>query len=163
MDDHHKNNFLEIYDKYAEPVFRHCCIRTADREKAKDIVQDVFLKTWKYLEQGKKIENPKAFVYRVANNLIIDDYRKKRPDSLDELRAMGFEPVGASVQSVELAAETRVALELVARLDPAYRDILLMRFVDDLSISEIAAVMEMSENAVSVRIHRGIEKLKELL
>ena len=57
-----------------------------------DLVQDTFMKTWKYLAKGGKIEMMKAFLYHILNNLIIDEYRKHKTSSLDDLMDKGFEP-----------------------------------------------------------------------
>ena len=70
--------FLAAYDEYSDALFRHCMIRVRDRDVAKDIVQETFSRTWLYLSEGKKVEYIRAFLYRVANNLIVDGARKKK-------------------------------------------------------------------------------------
>ena len=87
-----ERQFLELYENLAEPLFRHCYFRLSDREKARDLMQESFTRTWERLVDGEKIKNLKAFVYRVANNLIIDIYRKKKESSLDLLQEDGFDP-----------------------------------------------------------------------
>lgn len=158
-----KNVFLEAYKELSEPIFRHCFIRVSDREKAKDITQETFIRVWKYLQGGEKINNTKAFVFKIANNLIIDNYRKKKTDSLDLMKESGFEIVGDEPGAVRLSAEIRNALETIHKIEPKYKEVLIMRFVDDLTIGEIAGILKETENSISVRIHRGINKLKELL
>src|SRR3990167_2535302 len=63
-----------------------------DRTISEDLVQDTFMKTWKYLVRGGKIDLMKAFLYHVLNDLIVDEYRKKKTTSLDALQEKGFEP-----------------------------------------------------------------------
>src|SRR3989344_280465 len=87
-----ERDFLAAYDEHADALFRHCLIRVRDREIAKDIVQETFSRTWKYLSEGKEVDYIRAFLYRVANNLIVDGSRKKKTSSLDALMEEdGFE------------------------------------------------------------------------
>lgn len=156
--------FLKAYDAYADALFRHCLIRVRDRELAKDVVQDTFSKTWLYLADCKKIGHIRAFLYRVANNLIVDAVRKKRSVSLDSMQENdGFEPVDESVISPEVRPEAREALKHLDSLDEIYRTAITMRFLDQLSPKEISQALGVSENVVSVRIHRGIERLNKLM
>src|SRR5258708_4751537 len=91
--------FLKSYDEHAEALFRHVLIRVRDRDIAKDIVQETFSRTWFYLSEGKKVEYIRAFVYRIANNLIVDGSRKKKSASLDAMMDEdGYEPVDESIR-----------------------------------------------------------------
>ena len=74
--------FTKAYDELSDAIFRHCWFRIGDRERAKDLMQETFTKSWQYISRGEKVDNLKAFLYRVANNLIIDEYRKKKELSL---------------------------------------------------------------------------------
>ncbi len=154
-----EKQFLEAYDKYADAIFRHCYFRLMDRERARDLMQDVFLRTWDYLQKGATIENIRAFLYRVANNLVIDSVRKKSAVSLDFLQEQGFDP--AKEEKAGATGEVSEVLRYVSLIEPQYRDVLLMRYVDDMGPKEIAEILEESENAVSVRLNRGIKKLRE--
>ena len=159
--------FSESYDKYSDAIFRYCLYQTSNREKALDLTQDTFIKTWEYLSNNnsKKIENLRAFLYKVAINLIIDYRRKKKADSLDQMTEAGFDVRSeideASVQ--ENAFDGKIALKALKNLDEKYKDVLTLRFVEDMDIKEIAKILEESENNISVRIHRGLEKLKNVL
>ena len=157
-----ESSFLAIYEQFADMIFRHCYFRVSSRETAEDLTQESFMRIWNHLAEGKTIDNPKAFLYRVAGNMIIDYYRKKKNVSLDALSEEGFNPVGDDANSIENYAEGRHAFSLVAKIEQPYRDALIMRYVDGLSPSDMAKLVGESENTVSVRIHRGIEKLKKL-
>ncbi|MCE9541735.1 RNA polymerase sigma factor [Candidatus Kaiserbacteria bacterium] len=156
--------FLEAYDANSEALFRHCVIRVRDREAAKDIVQEAFSRTWLYLSEGKKVDHMRAFLYRVANNLIVDGSRKKKSASLDAMmEADGFEPVDESVKDFADTPASREAMHMLNGLDEIYRTAISMRYVDEMSPREIAVKLGVSENVVSVRIHRGIERLSKLM
>jgi len=158
-----EQEFLKGYDQYSDAIFRHCVFRVSDREKAKDIAQGTFVRLWGYMSQGKEIDNMRAFLYRIANNLIIDEYRKKKEDSLDKMRDeegfdIGFEPR----HDIEAKDDYVRAQALLERLPEKYREALVMRHIDGLSVKDIARLTHESENVISVRIHRAIEKLKSL-
>ena len=159
----YEKSFLDLYESCSDAVFRHCYYRVHDRELAKDLAQEAFMRVWNALRQGTQIDNQKAFLFRTANNLIIDHYRKKKESSLDVLAEDGFDPAGDDHEHVADAALAREALEAVHELDESYRTIILMRYVSDLSIGEIAEAIGESENVVSVRIHRAIKKLQKIL
>ena len=155
--------FIKTYDDHSDAIFRHCYFRVYNRDIAKDITQDTFTKTWQYLADGGEIENIKAFLYKTATNLIIDLSRKKQTISLETIRETGFEPSYDDSKDINNSIEVKRVLKIINKLDTAYKDAVIMRYVEDLSPKDIAKVLRESENNVSVRIHRGIKKLKELL
>ena len=165
--------FLEAFEAHADSLFRHAFFRISDRERARDLVQDTHLKAWDYLVGGGEIRQIKSFLYRILHNLIIDEYRKKSSDSLDEL--LEDEAAAPSVEALmsegsaretEDRVDERVIVEKIRSFIPQlpndYRIVVTLRFIDDLSIGEIAKTIGASENVVSVRIHRGIIKLRAL-
>lgn len=165
--------FLEAFDAHADSLFRHACFRLSDRERARDLTQDTFLKAWDYLEGGGEIQNIKSFLYRILHNLIIDEYRRKSSGSLDEL--LEDEAVAPAIEALmsegsaletEERVDERVLVEKIRSFIPElpedYRVAVTLRFIDDFSIGEIAKTTGVSENVVSVRIHRGIAKLRTL-
>ena len=159
-----EREFLAAYDEQADTLFRHVMLRARDRETAKDIVQETFSRTWLYLSQGKEIAYLRAFLFRVANNLIVDRSRRKRSASLDKMMEDdGFEPVDEAAADPLTIPQTREALDHLRSLDEIYQTAIRMRFFDNKSPKEIAAELGVTENVVSVRIHRGIERLSRLM
>lgn len=80
-----EREFTQAYEEHADALFRHCYFRVSNRERALELTQEAFMKTWDSVAQGKEINNYRAFLFRVLNNLIIDEYRKKKSTSLDAL------------------------------------------------------------------------------
>jgi RNA polymerase sigma-70 factor (ECF subfamily) len=150
----------QAYDEYSDAIFRYCTFKVSDREKAIDLTQDVFVKVWQYLLSGNEVENMKALLYKVARNLIIDEYRKKKFDSLDTMSEAGFEPADTGQLDTISIVEAGLLVERIKELPDAYSEVVFMRYVDDLSVKEIAEALGEQENNVSVRIHRGLHKLK---
>jgi RNA polymerase sigma-70 factor (ECF subfamily) len=90
-------------------------------------------------------------------------FRRKKEVSLEELSLQGFEPSGDEHERIVEGAAGREALAAVAHLEDEYRQIIVLRYVNDLSIGEIAEVTGETENVISVRIHRALKKLKSFL
>lgn len=158
-----EDQFLKMYEDHSDAIFRHCYFRIGyDRERAKDLTQETFSKTWSYLAQGKNIEKPKPFLYKVATNLIINFYHRKKEVSLDNIQEEGFDPGFDNRESLENFLAGRQVIKELDQIDPKYSQVVIMRYIDDLSPKEIAEVLGESENAVSVRIHRGLQKIKDL-
>ncbi len=160
-----EKEFLQAYDLYADAIFRHCYFRINDRERAKELMQEVMIKAWLYLKEGKKIDNIRALLYKMASNIVIDEVRKKKAVSLDELKEEGFEPQDKIDQEEEI--ETKMEVEKVMtclpKMNSKYREIFVMRYVDQLSPKEIADIVGETENLVSVRLNRAIKQLRQLL
>jgi RNA polymerase sigma-70 factor (ECF subfamily) len=158
-----EEQFLQVYEKHSDAIFRYCYFRLYNREKAKDIAQDAFMKAWVYLQEGNTIDNLRAFIYRVANNLIIDYVRKKKESSLEMLEESGFNPSVDGKQKEEQRIDGLFVQETLNLLEEEYRDVVYMRYIEELAPREIAQILDESVNVISVRIHRGLKKLKILI
>jgi RNA polymerase sigma-70 factor (ECF subfamily) len=158
-----KKGFEEAYDEHSDSVFRRCLFKVSDREVAKDITQETFVRLWDYFSSGEDIKNPKALAFRIANNLIIDHYRKKSSDSLDIMQEAGFDPSGDEDEQIVFSADKDFAIKIISSLPDMYREVIMLRFVDEMTPQEIAEIVGESENVVSVRIHRGLKKIQVIL
>lgn len=158
-----KKEFLQAYDKCADAIYRHLFFKTCDTELSKDLTQETFMKTWQYMAAGKQIENIKAFLYKIAGNLVIDNSRKKKEMSLDALEEAGAQFAQRDDDEFSDKVELERVRIAVDKLSEKYREIVLLRYVDDLSLKEIAHLKAISTNVVSVRINRAITKLRKLL
>jgi len=154
--------FLAAYDLHADGIFRFIVSKTSNTEVAHDLVQETFTKAWDYCAKGNTVEQWKPFLFRTAYNLIVDYYRKKRSVSLDELgENQGFIAPDTNTLSASDEAEHARLRAIVGEMDDTYRDILMLRYIEDMSVKEIATTLNLRENVVSVRIHRGIKLLRE--
>ncbi len=163
--------FTKAYDEYADALFRHCTFRLSHRERALELVQDTFMKTWDVVRKGEKVQNIRALLYQVLNNLIIDEYRKKKQVSLDGLLEQEGVSEGtfSDLQTGSLADTShmldteRTAVRVRAQLSELkdnYRQVLILRYIDGLRVQEIAKVLGESQNAISVRINRALKKME---
>ncbi len=155
-----KKEFEAAYEAHADALFRYCFFKTGDRELAKDMLQDIFVKAWVYM-QDNKVLLIRPFLYRLARNAVIDWYRKKKVTSLENLMEQGFDP--ADKQSdTSLFAEKEEAMKMLGKLEPKDQELLIFRFVEELSLSEISDILGEKENTISVRIHRAQERLRKI-
>jgi len=157
-----EKQFIEAYDKYADAIFRYCYYRVFDREKAKDLLQETYCRAWKYVLSKKEVKNMRAFLYKIANNIIIDQSRKKKVSSLDQMMEKGFTPTASSSIQGENYLLGNDVVGIVKTLPEKYRDVILMKYMDDLSTKEIAFALNETEDNIYVRISRGLSKVKEI-
>lgn len=156
--------FLALYEREADALFRHCCLRLFSRERAREIAQEAFCRVWTLIAEGKPILHLRGLVYRIAHNLIIDEVRKKKEMSLEALEEGGFAASdGDRTEAMGRSVDLHRVFVVLKRLDAEYRDVLVMRYVDGLRPKEIAEILGISADLVSVRLHRGTKMLRALL
>jgi len=163
-----EDRFLKAFEDYSDALFRHASIRISDKERAIDIVHDTFTKVWSYVRSGHQIDSYRSFLYKVLNNLIIDEYRKRKELSLDAMLAVEGVDEGSfpelqesTMEALAATIDGQKAFALVGELPDEYREVIILRFVDGLGPREISDLIEESENVVSVRIHRGLKLLRK--
>jgi len=147
---------------YGEKLNIHAFFKLQDHNLGEDLVQDTFMKTWIYLVKGGKIEIMRAFLYHILNDLIIDEYRKHKTTSLNHLLDKGFEPKVDNSERLFNFLDGKASVLLIRRLPETYQKVVHMRYVQELSIKEMALITGKSKNAITVQAHRGLEKLKKL-
>jgi len=162
-------DFGKLYDYLAPNIYRHVLIRTNSREEAQDLTAKVFLKAWEYIRGRKRIKNVRAFLYKTADNLVIDWYRTRTAtvsltDAGIDDENPGREP--ADPQDTGELVTDKFDAELIRQtmtlLGPNDQALLTMRFIDDLTIEEIADALGKSKGAVAVSIHRALRNLARL-
>jgi len=152
----------DAHNEYEAGLNLYALFKVNDRATGEDLVQDTFMKTWNYLVKVGKIDTMKAFLYHVLNNLIVDEYRKRKTTSLDVLLEKGYEPVAPHSERLFDRLDGKAAVLLIQRLPVAYQKVMRMRYVKDLSLQEISLITGKSKNTVAVQVHRGLAKLRLL-
>ncbi len=167
-----EKQFIEAFEKHSDELFRHATLRLSDRERAVEITQETYLRAWDYVRKGEEVREMRAFLFKTLRNLIIDEYRKHKTHSLE---AMIEVAEGTTIENILPQDETNTleaamerhegkrALAGLKDLPDPYREVLALRYVEGLTPREIAGILGESENAVSVRVHRGLKKLRTLL
>jgi len=159
--------FASLYDTYVERIYRFIYLKVRTREEAEDLTADTFLKAWQYLTQHtdepRQIRSFSGLLHQVARNVVVDLYRRKASHPEQDLETV---PDLVSNEDghrhVEMQSEFDTLLGHLDRMKQEYRDIILLRHMEELSISEIADILGKSKTNVRVTLHRALGVLKKL-
>lgn len=166
MNEQEKNQqeivLTKAHHEHEKSLEGYAFFKLGDRALSEDLVQNTFMKTWKYQMKGQEILKMKAFLFKILNNLIVDEYRKKKTSSLDTLVEKGFDPKQEQSRHIFDILDGNKAILLIKKLSKPYQKIMHMRFVKDLSLDEMSQETSQSKNSLAVQIHRGLKKLKLL-
>lgn len=158
-----KNAFLEAHSYYAPKIFRHIYYRIGSKEAAQDNTQQVFFKVWEYIvNSDNKIDNLNAFIYRTANNLVTDYYRKSERKNL-ALEAIAENKLAAEpsyINEVDQRIEIEKIKKALLKLNFEQQQLITWRYIDGLSIGQIAKITNKSRNSLYVGLHRALKELK---
>jgi len=159
--------FGVIYTEFLNPIFRFIRMQVRDQADAEDLTQEVFVKAFSRLDQfGKNGNNFSAWLYQIARTTVLDWYKKKKMvivDDPDEVFGNLVSPHGNPLV-LNLAREQEVVVkEALALLGHTDREVLVLYYVSELSHTEIAAALDLTEDAVRQRKSRALKSLKKLL
>jgi RNA polymerase sigma-70 factor (ECF subfamily) len=156
--------FADLYDAHVIRVYRHIYYLVNDNREAEDLTAQTFLKAWEAIDRYKERGAPfVAWLLRIAHNLTISHLRAKRdhsalPDNVVDHK-MGRNPEQALEQSSD---ETSVR-EAVLKLRDEQRQVIMLRFVEELDYREVAAMIGKTVPAVRVIQHRALGNLRKLM
>jgi RNA polymerase sigma-70 factor (ECF subfamily) len=160
--------FAQVYDSYVTQIYRFIYFKVSSQHDAEDLTSEVFLKAWNYIvSKEESVENLKALLYRIARNLVIDFYRSKAKREYVREEEVLFNIEDDRQQSFLDDIDNRAGVkdvELVLRkVKDEYREIIILRFIEELSISEIAKILNKSKGSVRVTLHRALKVIRELM
>jgi RNA polymerase sigma-70 factor (ECF subfamily) len=160
-----KQAFIEIYNIYVDDIYRFIYFKVGHREEAQDIASNVFLKAWDYIASNKvdKSKNLKALFYKIARNTIVDYYRSKRDTSpLDSLENTDLKDIKQDPQALtEIKHEYERILKLLNNLKEDYKEVIILKYVNELSWDEISQALGKSKGSLRVLLHRATKALEE--
>jgi RNA polymerase sigma-70 factor (ECF subfamily) len=152
--------FEEIYDRYADKVYRKCLSFVKDQAKAEDFTHDIFLKL--IVRVGSFKENSKfsTWLFSITYNYCMDQLRTTKKMAEDELTE-SIDVIDDSDDIQEMEMDAKRLREVLDGISPEERTILLMKYQDDFSIKDIADTFGLTESAVKMRLKRTREKLRK--
>ncbi|KPJ55343.1 hypothetical protein AMJ47_00525 [Parcubacteria bacterium DG_72] len=157
-----KQIFSQIYDNCIDKIYRFIFFKVNSQEIAEDLCSETFLKGWQvFKENSKEIENPQAFLFQIARNLVIDYYREK-----DRARTVPTDIVPITDPDEDLQEKAFINSEIemlktaIKDIKEDYQEVIIWHYVDDYSVPEIAQMIDKSEGAVRVMLHRALKSLK---
>jgi RNA polymerase sigma-70 factor (ECF subfamily) len=150
--------------RYQKPIFNLMLRMTSSDEDALDLTQETFVRAYEKLEQFKTSSPFFPWLYTIGMNLA-RDFQRKAKASRTALEALSWDPDPRSNPGENLheTAEAQKVRQLLQTLPPDYREALILRFHEGLSVTELASAIGTSVSGAKMRIHRGLLKLRELL
>jgi len=162
-----QKRFGQIYDDNIDKVYRFVFLKVNSKEVAEDLTAEAFTKTWKVFEkkfnQKKSLENPEAFCYRTARNLVIDHYRRQGRRQTVPVESVTLASNENLEKKVAVTSDMEMVMKAIKNINSDYQDIIIWHYLDELSVSEVAEIMGKSEGATRVMVHRALESLKNVL
>lgn len=161
------SEFVKLYRRHYDAVFRYCIHRLFDRQTAEDITADVFLKVVENFHRFRGGEKQfRNWLYIIATNAVNDHLRRTaRRDGLLKGVCRQIDSQYADCQSPEVQPAEKLTLlrEAVLSLKPRYQTIITLRFFENLKLTEIAEVLGSSPGTVRSQLRRALAKLRKVL
>ncbi len=150
----------KFYEEHADSIYNYIYWRVREKKDAEDLTAEAFLRFVR--QNGLEKEYPKAYLYAICRNLIIDFKRAKKPAiSLDTLLLSGFEAETKS--NHEQLTELSMVYDKIEELPDEQREAIILRYQQDLDIRTISYVLDKSEAAVKSLLSRGLDSVREKL
>lgn len=160
-----QNAFAKIYDNFIDQIYRYVYYRVQS-EDAEDIVETVFLKVWENIKQYKPQQKSfSAWVFRIAHNLVIDHYRSAKDKIHDELSPdlPDLDRQHHPIKVTQDRFDNVVLKKAMVKLKREYHEIILYKFINELSNSEIAEILGKSEGSLRILQFRALKALRKEL
>ena len=164
-----RKEFGNIYDRYVDKIYRFVFLKVNSEEVAQDITSETFLKGWERYSadkqnSGNEIKNPRAFLYRIARNLIVDHYRQKNRVQIvpaDDARIVDPK-IDLQGQAARMSDLVRVK-QALSELNDDYQNVIIWRYIEGLSVSETAQLLGRTNEATRVLTSRALKALRTKL
>jgi len=156
-----RKTFSKIYDRYIDKIYRFIFLKVSSQEIAQDLTSETFLRGWESFKNGNKIENPQAFLYRIARNLVTDHYREKgRAQIVSAEYVSIIDPREDVEEAAVLKSDLNTIRLALVSLKEDYQDVITWHYLDDLPITEVAKLLDRSEDATRVLLSRALQALR---
>ncbi|MFC0274784.1 RNA polymerase sigma factor SigW [Metabacillus herbersteinensis] len=165
--------FAEIVDLYKDKIYQLCYRMLGNAHEAEDIAQEAFIRAYVNIHTYDMNKKFSTWLYRIATNLSIDRIRKKKPDYYLDAEVAGtdgltmYSQVAAEMSLPEEQLETMELQETIQKeilkLPDKYRTVIVLKYIDELSLIEISEILNIPVGTVKTRTHRGREALRKQL
>ena len=156
--------FGQLYDMYADRIYRHIYYRTSNMEDTKDLTQEVFIKAWHALPRYKQGKTPfLGWLFTISHNRVIDYYRTKKDNTyLND--SIIIEDRKANPEMLAEAKFTQQEIRrAILQLPEDQQQVILMSFIEGFDYNEIATTLHKSEGNIRVIMHRALKRMREIL
>lgn len=158
--------FGELMARYETKIMGYLNRLTRNREDARDISQDVFIKVFRNIQSFDLSQRFSPWIYRIAHNEAVNTLKKRIREPLNffDPEVLWPHPVAADNPQNEAEREElkKTLLACMDDLDEKYREVLVLRYFEDMDYKDIAEVMQLPVVTVGVRLNRGKERLRKI-
>jgi RNA polymerase sigma-70 factor (ECF subfamily) len=162
--------FGQIFNLFADKIFRHMAFRIKDREAAKDITSEVFLGAWQSLPKYHPRENAKfsTWLFSIARRILVDYYRKQRRTDQNKVALEDIAEIlpDENASPEEIAATKLTSeqiLSAITLLPPDMAEAVTLHYIDEMEYVEMAAITGKTEGNLRVLVHRGLQQIRKIL
>lgn len=156
-----------LYDKYQPQIYRFVYLKVSHREAAEDLTHQVFLNAWQKIENYKFRGFPfSSWLYSIARNQVIDYYRVQKTNiSSEEAVELKMELTieNSLVEEIDNNLDKEKVRRAIKKLKEEHQNVIILRFVDELSVQETAAAIGKTPLAVKLIQHRAVKNLKKII
>ncbi|ARI77213.1 RNA polymerase sigma factor SigX [Halobacillus mangrovi] len=166
-----KRFFDDLYDKYHRDLFQFIIYMVKDRDLAEDLVQDVYIKVIKSYQSFDGRSSEKTWLFSIARHVTIDFFRRQKRKRNRIMDFFDWSEKAEKIQDTdtlpeEIAIQNEEMKAVYQALDQCtvdQRSVIILRFIQGMSIQETAAILDWSESKVKTTQHRGMKALREIL
>jgi RNA polymerase sigma-70 factor (ECF subfamily) len=153
-----------LYRRYYQSIYRYFYYRTGDPQTAEDLTAEVFLKMVEAIPNYRIEATPfKAWLFQIARNLAIDHFRRSSAHPVTPIHENMDTPDADVEGALDFHLSSRGLAEAFMQIEDGQRDVLLMRFIEEMPIAEAARALHKTEDAVKALQRRGLNALRQLL
>lgn len=163
--DNYQKIYSQLYDQHIDKIYRFIFLRVNSQEVAEDLASETFLRGWRvFKNKEKEIQNPSAFLYQIARNLVTDFYREKGKVQVISAESTPIDdPDNNLEEKAMLRSDLNTVKQAIGNLKENYQNVVIWHYLDDLPVLEIAKIMDKPEGTVRVMLHRALKALRNEL
>lgn len=159
-----RKKFSHFYIIYVEKIYRFVYLKVSSQEIAEDLTSRVFTQGWNKFRIGQDIKNPRAYIYQIARNEVVNYYREKSKFKTVSVESVEIvDPQLGVEEKSRLESDLKEVKKAISCLNDDYQNVIIWRYLDNLPIKEIAGIMEKPEGTVRVMLHRALNEVKKKL
>ncbi|MFT4416568.1 RNA polymerase sigma factor [Fredinandcohnia humi] len=156
------STFNDLYDNYFDDVYRYIYTKTGNRWDADDLVSETFRKAYEKINLVTSLTSPKAWLFTIARNTVIDFYRKRNKTFVVEEMEDYTKPLPFQ-DTLEEAEEINCLKKSLGVLPKEDLEIINLRYFSDLKFEDISKVLKLNNNSIRVRTRRIMKKVQVLV
>lgn len=157
-----EKEFNRLYYQHISAIYRFFYLKSDSQEIAEDLTHETFSRFWKILQSGEEIEKPRAYLYRLARNLLADFYRKtKKKQEISLESAPEAVDLVDFQQKIIINSEIEQIKKRLQSLKEEYQLVIIWHYLEEVPIKEIAEILNKSEENTRVLLHRALKALRK--